>query len=299
MTPGPMHDSEVGIDRARVRRLLARQFPAWADLALEPVPSAGTDNALFRLGAHLVVRLPRIHWAVDDVAKEQRWLPLLAPHLPVAIPVPLARGEPGEDYPYPWSVYGWLEGDNPRVGAVADPVALARDVAAFVAALQRIDVAGAPRASRGGTLIERDASTRAAIAELGGSIDARAVHAAWESALAVAPWARAPVWIHGDLAPGNLLCRGGRLSAVIDFGGLGVGDPAVDLLIAWTLLPSAGREALREALRVDDATWRRGRGWALSIALIQLPYYRTTNPALAASARHVLREVLAEAATEA
>jgi len=275
---------------------VVRQFPRWAGLPVARVSSAGTDNALYRLGTDLLVRLPRIDWAVDDVAKEQRWLPVLAPRLPVAIPEPMAMGEPGEGYPHPWSVYGWLEGSNPAVGSIPDPTALATELAEFVTALQGIDVGGAPRSGRGGGLAERDGETRVAIAALDGTIDVEVLTAAWERSLKVSPWERAPVWVHGDLAPGNLLCREGRLGAVIDFGAMGLGDPAVDLLVAWTLLPPIGRDAYRAALGVDDATWRRGRGWALSIALIQLPYYRDTNPELAASARHVLREVLADVA---
>jgi len=289
-----MHADEMLTDEALVRRLLASQFPRWAGLGIARVPSAGTDNALYRLGPDMIVRLPRIHWAVDAVAKEQRWLPQLAPHLPVAIPSPLAVGTPGEGYPWPWSIYRWLDGENPAVGSLSDPAALTADLASFVAALHRIDPSHGPYAERGGPLGERDADTRTAIAELEGTVDTGAVTAAWEDALGIAPWTQPAVWIHGDLAPGNLLCRHGRLHAVIDFGCVGVGDPAVDMLIAWTLLPANVRETYRAALGVDRDTWLRGRGWALSIALIQLPYYRRSNPELAASARHVIREVLAD-----
>lgn len=294
MTHARMHADEVEIDASLVRRLIAAQFPRWADLPVQRVASAGTDNALYRLGTTMLVRLPRIHWAAGDVGKEQRWLPELAPHLPFDIPEPLAMGEAGDGYPWSWSVYRWIDGETPGTGALADPLGLARDVAAFVAALQRIGVAGAPRAGRGVDLSQRDAETRSAIAQLGGEVDVEAVTEAWRDGLAVAPWRRPPVWLHGDLKPDNLLCRGGRLTAVIDFGGLGVGDPAADMLVAWTLLPEAARETYRAALDVDADTWRRGRAWALSIALIQLPYYRKVNPGLAASARHVIAEVLGD-----
>jgi len=291
-----MHADEKLTNEALVRRLLASQFPRWAGLEIARVPSAGTDNALYRIGHDMIVRLPRIHWAVESVAKEQRWLPRLAPHLPVAIPSPLVVGAPGEGFPWPWSIYRWLDGENPAVGSLSDPAALTADLASFVAALHRIDPSYGPHAERGGPLGERDADTRTAIAQLEGTIDTGAVTAAWEDALGIAPWTRPAVWIHGDLAPGNLLCRHGRLYAVIDFGCVGVGDPAVDMLIAWTLLPANVRETYRAALGVDRDTWLRGRGWALSIALIQLPYYRRSNPELAASARHVIREVLADVA---
>jgi aminoglycoside phosphotransferase (APT) family kinase protein len=290
-----MHEDEVHTDVALVRRLLAGQFPHWAGLPIERVPSAGTDNALYRLGGDMVVRLPRIHWAVDDVDKEQEWLPRLAPLLPVAIPLPLARGEPAEGYPWRWSVYRWLAGEHPSVDGLTDAGSLATQLAEFVAALHRIDPTGGPPAGRGVPLRKRDAPTRAAIDALQGAVDTAAVTAAWEAALDVPAWPGPPVWVHGDLAPGNLLTVDGRLTAVIDFGGLGVGDPACDLIVAWNLLPADTRDVFRTALAVDDATWDRGRGWALSVALIALPYYDTTNPVLADSARHVIGEVLAAA----
>ena len=292
MTNRRMHADEIDIDTRLVGRLLAGQFPQWADLPIEPVPSAGTDNALYQLGDDMVVRLPRIHWAADDVDKEHRWLPRLAPLLPVAIPVPLVKGGPAEGYPWHWSVYRWLDGENPAVDRVTDPGRLAMEMAQFVAALHTIDPTGGPLASRGVPLKERDAATHAAIEALHPMIDTTAVTAAWERALKAPTWSGPPVWVHGDLSPGNLLIVAGRLGAVIDFGALGVGDPACDLIVAWNLLPAQARNVFRSALQIDDATWERGRGWALSIALIALPYYHHTNPVLAANARHVIGEVL-------
>ena len=293
-----MHVGEVDTDAGLVRRLLAGQFPQWADLAIERVRSAGTDNALYRLGDELVARLPRIHWAVGGVDKDLRWLPMLAPLLPAAIPVPLAKGAPAEGYPWEWGVYPWLDGENPRVGGIADAESLARDTARFVDALHRVELEGGPPAGRGVPLALRDEPTRTAIRDLEGMVATDAVTAAWDDALSVAPWNGPPVWVHGDLAGGNLLLRSGKLAAVIDWGGLGVGDPACDLIVAWNLLPARARSVFRAEVGVDDATWARGRGWALSVALIQLPYYRETNPALAATARHVIREVLAEHASQ-
>jgi aminoglycoside phosphotransferase (APT) family kinase protein len=289
-----MHANELHTDAALVGRLLSAQFPQWAELTIERVPSCGTDNALYRLGEDMVVRLPRIDWAVDGVENAYEWLPRLAPLLPVAVPVPLAKGEPAEGYPWPWSVYPWLQGENPTVDRIADPQALANDLALFIEAMHRIDLAGGEPAGRGVPLVERDAQTRAAIAELRGLVNTDAVTDAWEAALRTPAWSGPPLWVHGDLAPGNLLLRGGRLAAVIDFGGVGVGDPACDLMPAWNLLPLDARGVFRTALAVDDATWDRGRGWALTVALLQLPYYKDTNPELAASSRHVIREVLAE-----
>ena len=299
MSTPKMHADEVDIDEALVRRLLAAQFPQWADLPLAAVPSAGTDNALYRLGADMAVRLPRIESATWQVDKEQRWLPRLAPHLPLAIPVPLAMGEPGEGYPFRWSVYRWLDGENATVERIADPGQLAIDLAAFITALQRIDATGGPPPGahnffRGEPLAERDTETRAVIASLAGTLDADALTAAWKAALHAPAWHGPPVWIHGDLQSGNLLAVQGRLSAVIDFGGLGVGDPACDLIVAWNLLSADTREVFRAALAVDDATWARGRGWALTVGLIALPYYEKTNPVLAGIARRSIDEVLAD-----
>jgi aminoglycoside phosphotransferase (APT) family kinase protein len=292
---GRMHADEVDIDVPLVRRLLAGQFPRWADLPLVRVESAGTENAMYRLGADMAVRLPRVERSVDGLRQELRWLPRLAPALPVAIPEPLGTGRPAAGYPWPWAVYRWLDGDNPTAGAVAEPGLLAADLARFVTALRRIDPDGAPAQGRGGPLATRDTPTRAAIGELHGLVDTGAVTAAWEEALRIPAHTGPPAWAHGDLSPLNVLVdSAGRLAAVIDFAGVGVGDPTVDLIVAWNLLPTGARDAFRAAVGADDATWARGRGWALSIALIQLPYYRHTNPVLAANARHVIGEILAD-----
>ncbi len=296
---GKMHVHEVDIDIALVRRLLAAQFPQWADQPIDPVPSAGTNNAIYRLGPDMAVRLPRIEGATGPLEKEHLWVPRLAPHLPLAIPVPLAKGRPGEGYPWSWSVYRWLAGENAEQGCGIDLGQAARDLARFITALHRIDpmnwsAPSPPASSRGVPLSTRDAPVRAAIAELSGMVDTDAVTAAWEAALQAPAWHGPPVWTHGDLLPGNLLVRRGRISAVIDWEGLGVGDPACDLIVGWSFLSSPTREVLRAALPVDEATWARGRGWALSIGLIALPYYQDTNPVFAATARRMITEVLAD-----
>jgi aminoglycoside phosphotransferase (APT) family kinase protein len=291
-----MHADELETDASLVRRLLAAQFPRWADLPIEPVPSAGTDNAIYRLGAELAVRLPRIARAAGQVEKEQRWLPALAPHLPLAVPVPLAMGGPVEEYPLPWAVVPWLEGQEATVERIRDQREAALDLASFIAALQAIDAGDGPPAGdhnfrRGVPLARRDAQVRAAIAAADGMTDARALTSAWERALRAPVWDRPPVWVHGDLMPGNLLVRDGRLSAVIDFGGLGVGDPACELIVAWNLLSGESRNVFRAALAIDDATWARGRGWALT-AVIALPYYRDTNPVIVAYAKRTIAAVV-------
>ena len=289
-----MHVDELHTDVALVRRLLAGQLPDWAELPIERVPSDGTDNALYRLGDDMVVRLPRIHWAVSGVENMHEWLPRLAPLLPVEVPLPLAKGRPAEGYPWPWSVYRWLDGKNPEVGCIADPDALAREVAGFVRALRGLELAGGPPAGRGGPLATRDEPTREAIAALRGTIDTDAATAAWEEALRAPAWSGPPVWVHGDLMPGNILVRCGRLAGVIDFGGVGVGDPACDLMVAWTLLHADARDVFRAEVDGDDDAWARGRGWALSTGVIALPYYEETNPGLAANARFRIDQVLAE-----
>jgi aminoglycoside phosphotransferase (APT) family kinase protein len=286
------------IDEALVRRLLAAQFPHWADLPIMPAEPQGWDNRTFRLGTDLSVRLPSAERYVRQVEKEHRWLPTLAPQLPLPIPVPLAQGAPGESYPFPWSVYRWITGEAASVERIRDLREFATALAGFLAALQRIKADGGPPPGahnffRGGPLTVYDLETRSAIAVLDGEIDPYRATALWEAALA-ARWQGAPVWVHGDVAVGNLLVREGRLSAVIDFGSSGVGDPACDTVIAWTLLEGESRAAFRQALPLDDATWMRGRGWALWKALITLVGSRTTDPAKTAEASRVIDAVLSD-----
>lgn len=218
------------------------------------------------------VRLPTADEYAAQVDKEHRWLPVLAPELPLAVPQPLARGVPGCGFPRPWSVYTWIEGQTATIEGISDLDQFATDLAHFLGTLYTIDASRGPMAGthsffRGGPLSVYDAETRRAIAELGHVLDARACARLWESALgATSP--RKPVWIHGDVAPSNLLVLGGRLHAVIDFGCMAIGDPACDTVIAWTFFLGSSRARFKELLPVDDATWVRGRGWALWKALI-------------------------------
>ena len=295
MTRVRMHADEVLTDVALVHRLLAAQFPRWADLPIEPVSSSGTDHDIYRLGAELCVRLPRIAWATGQAAREAEWLPRLAPHLPLRLPVPRAMGQPGEGYPFPWSVYDWLPGHNAH-GPIADLEQVAVDLAAFVAALRRVATTGAfarPPRKRGAPLQELDESVRRSVAQLGDRVDGPAALRAWQESLDAPPWHGPEVWLHGDLMPGNLLVVDGRLSAVIDFGGLNVGDPACDLQPAWNLFHGPSRQRFRAELAVDEASWLRGRGWALFQAVVALPYYWDTNPGMIRQASYALRQVLA------
>jgi aminoglycoside phosphotransferase (APT) family kinase protein len=272
-TPGDLAEHlEMIIDVGLVRALVAEQFPEWAVLPVRPVAVGGNDNRTFHLGDAMTVRLPSADGYVASVAKEQRWLPVLAPHLPQPIPSPLANGRPGAGYPWPWSVNRWLDGDTARHERITDLTGFAVDLAEFLIALQGVDTGGEPAAGehsfwRGAGLHHYDEETRRAIATLDGRIDAAAATAEWDAALA-AEWHGKPVWFHGDVANGNLLVRDGRLAGVIDFGTSGVGDPACDLVIAWTFLDADARAAFRKTLGTDDATWQRGRGWALWKALI-------------------------------
>ena len=296
-----MHENEQPIDADLVRQLLATQFPEWAKLPLRRVESAGTDNALYRLGDDMVVRLPRIDWAISQIEREYRWLPKFAPQLPLDIPVPLAMGQPGENYPWHWSVNPWLDGENATLDRISNPANMAAELADWIIALQHIDTAGGPLAgtpnvSRGVPLAQRDEPTRTALRDLAALdlIDVRAATNAWDAALDAPAWDCPGRWIHGDLQSGNLLAIDGKLRAVIDFGCLGVGDPAVDLLPAWNLFSAGTRDVFRAAMNVDDATWARGRGWALSVSLIALPYYHLSNPTLAGISRYAIDQVLAD-----
>ena len=294
-----MHADEVPIDSALTRRLLAEQFPDWAELSIERVSPWGTDNAVYRLGEDMVLRLPRTPRTNGTLEMELEWLPRLGPLLPVAIPRPLAAGTPSDVYPFAWAVYEWLSGESATADRVEDLVGLAADLARFISALQRIDPAGGPppgdvNVFRGEPLARRDAATRAAIASLP-ELDAAALTAAWEHALGATTWDRPPVWLHGDLDARNVLAENGRLSAVIDFGTLSVGDPACDVAVAWKMLSSEAREVFRSELSVDEATWARSRGWVLSQAVGALSYYtEQTNAVLVHEGTRWLAEVLAD-----
>ncbi|GAA4893247.1 aminoglycoside phosphotransferase (APT) family kinase protein [Stackebrandtia albiflava] len=267
---GPVPE-RITVEAAQVRRLIADQFPQWTDLPVTPVAAGGWDNRTFHLGTDMTVRLPSAAEYARAVEKEHRWLPVLAARLPLPIPTPLAKGLPGEDYPYPWSVYRWLDGETATRERITDPVGFAADLADFLVALWAVSPEDGPAPGvhnwfRGGTLRTFDGLTRRALTELDGHVDVDRLRDVWRDALDT-PWDGIDRWFHGDVAKGNLLLNDGRLAAVIDFGTCGVGDPSCDLAIAWTLLTAEGRRVFRERLSVDDDTWARGRGWALWKAL--------------------------------
>lgn len=258
----------VAVPTDVVRRLVSDQFPQWASLPVQPVADGGWDNCTFHLGTEMSVRLPTASEYALAVAKEHRWLPLLAPQLPVPIPTLLGAGVPDAAYPHPWSVHSWLDGRRSTASRIAEPTVFASDLADFLLALRAVDPTDGPGPGihnwfRGGTLRTFDANTSLALTALSDRLDINRVREVWADALAE-PWDGVDTWFHGDMAEGNLLLDDtGQLSAVIDFGTCGVGDPACDLAVAWTLLTPAGREVFRERLAVDDSEWMRGRGWAL------------------------------------
>ncbi|MCI0552343.1 MAG: aminoglycoside phosphotransferase family protein, partial [Anaerolineae bacterium] len=272
-----MHEGEIDIDIALIKRLLNEQFPNLAERSITAVRSTGTVNAIFRVGDEFCVRMPRLKEWAESIDNEWIWLPKLAPHISLNIPKPLARGTPTNYYPCPWAIYHWMDGSPYQDELIGDQHQAAYDLANFIKELQRIDGRGAPRGGRH-PLIELDTVTRSAIAASRNVVDDHAVSAAWALSLKALSWDGKPVWIHGDLLKSNLLVKDGRLYAVIDFGGVGIGDPAADVVPAWSVFNKASRETFRQVLDVDDNIWSRARGYALHQALMIIPYYQKTNP---------------------
>ncbi|WP_338702672.1 aminoglycoside phosphotransferase family protein [Streptomyces sp. Q6] len=289
-----LHQDEADIDEGLVRRLVDDAFPRWAGRPLRYVDSHGTQNVLFRLGDEHVIRLPRIRGAVSDLARELRWMPVLARRLPVPVPEPVAEGRPAHGFPgrgpctagCPARSRSW--GAEAAGGARRGPGGVRRGG-------QEHRPGRGARGLPGPPLTERDADTRAVLGRLADVIDADGALAVWDAAVRAPRGPEPAVWLHGDLQPGNVLVDGGRLSAVIDFGCMGLGDPAVDLIAAWYVLDARGRETFRTALAPDADTWARGRGWALTIAAHELDYYRTSNPFMAETATRVIGELVISA----
>lgn len=293
-----MDSEQLMIDEVLVRRLVAKQFPQWKNLSVRPVAHQGWDNRTFHLGEDMLVRMPSAADYAVQVEKEYKWLPKLAPLLPLPIPVPITIGEPAEDYPWRWSINRWLEGNVAASAPIMDLCDFAIQLAKFLIALQRIDITDGPMAGshsfyRGGSLTTYDSETRHALATLKGKIDVDTASEVWEAALATT-WKGFPVWVHGDLSAGNLLVQEGRLSAVIDFGQLAVGDPACDLAIAWTLFEGESRKVFRAMLPLDAGTWARGRAWTLWKFLIVAAGLTDWNALEATQPWRIIDEVLAD-----
>ena len=285
--------AEVAVTEELVRGLLDEQHPDLAALPLVEL-DAGWDNVIFRLGDELVARLPRRALAAPLVLHEQRWLPVLAPSLPLPVPAPVRLGRPSQRYPWHWSITRWFPGASALAAPPADPVRTARDLGAFLRALHQPAPPDAPpNPYRGIPLADRDQLTRQWIDQVADHIDRDGTRACWEAHVALPRWTGPALWLHGDLHPHNLVVHEGRVSAVIDFGDITAADPATDLGIAWMLLPPDARPVLRDATGADDATWSRGRGWALALGLAYLANSAST-PDFArlghATIQHVLEE---------
>lgn len=288
-----MHAEEIVVSIDLAGRLVADQFPDWTGLELRSVGAGGSDNVMIRLGAGLVLRFPRLASAVGALETELRWLGWAAGVSPLAVPEVVAEGRPGCGYPFPWAVLRWMPGQDAQMAPPGDDLAAARALAGFVAALREQAVpAGMPEKRQ--PLQSRDAFTREMIGRMTDEADPGAVTRLWEAALALPEWAGVPVPVHADLHPLNLLTREGALAAVIDWGGFGAGDPALDLICGWTVLGDRGRALFRQLLAVDEATWARGRAYAFSKAVMAAPYYRQTNPALHAVMLRTLRRSMAD-----
>ena len=292
-----MHKNELEINDALVHSLIESQCPEWANLPIEAVHSSGTDHALFRLGEKFIVRLPRIEWIPGSInksiEKEYDWLPKIAKFLTIPISEPVFKGNPNKSYPLPWLISKWNGGQNPNFEMENEHELLAKDLAYFLNDLHGIRLHVGPKSRRGVPLKQLDSETRKALDELKGEIDTKTITPYWGKLINIPNWTQEPVWVHGDFLPGNILVQNNRLSAVIDFSDVGMGDPACDLVIAWSLFKAHSRNIFKQALKnIDDDTWERGKGWALSIALIMLPYYKNSNPVLSELARQMIKNVL-------
>lgn len=292
----------IKIDVDLVSKLINNQFPEWSNLEIKPVKKSGNDNKTFHLGNSMSVRLPSDEEYVPQVEKEQKWLPILAKHLSTPISEPLAKGEPSGDYPHPWSVNKWLDGEIVTIENIDDPNQFANELGGFLVELQSIDASGGPLAGehnfyRGGDIVVYDDECRDAINNNVTTFNKHELEEIWELAL-TSKWASEPVWVHGDIAPGNILIKNGKLRAVIDFGILGVGDPSCDAAMAWTFFDDRSRKTFKNALNFDEETWNRARGWALWKALITYDYNKQSNKAVADEQCNIINVIINDYKTE-
>jgi aminoglycoside phosphotransferase (APT) family kinase protein len=287
-----MHADEIDVDDALVRGLLTEQFPQWSDLPLRRLPDSGTDNAIYRLGDDMGLRLPRIHWALAQIDKEVHWLGELAERLAVPVPVPLGRGEPGRGYPYPWLVYRWLPGTSLDRAVLAP--ALVADVASFVLALEEVPTEGGPPPGRrGGPMGPHDEAVEWALGKLADVIDTARAREVWRAARDAESSPGDEVWVHGDLLPGNIVVAEDRLAGIIDWSATGVGDRACDAMFAWCL-GAEDRARFHRLLGFDDATWARARGWVVEQTVLYIPYYAQSLPMAVAQAKTRLEAALGD-----
>ncbi|OGB97496.1 acetyltransferase [candidate division TM6 bacterium RIFCSPHIGHO2_12_FULL_36_22] len=283
-----------------VKNLITEQFPQWAHLPIKPVEVSGWDNRTFYLGTEMSIRLPSAQCYAAKVQIEQKWLPILAPHLSFRIPKPLAMGQPSKNYHFNWSIYRWIEGKNANILTIDESHLkhIALQLAQFLNELHKIDPTDGPLAGphnfyRGGSLQVYDSETRSALSQLQDFINVEAAKSVWKKALS-SRWDKSPVWIHGDLSAGNILIKDNQLTAVIDFGGMGIGDPACDLVIAWTFLKNESRKAFKTCVDLDSETWARARGWALWKALITLVPLKNKTNLEALKQKNIIEEIISE-----
>ncbi|KKI91099.1 acetyltransferase [Bacillus sp. SA1-12] len=286
-----------------VRNLIKEQFPEWSHLKIKPVKNGGHDNRTFHLGENMSVRLPSAEWYVPQVEKEHKWLPILSKHLSLPISKPLAKGKPNKDYPYPWSIYQWVEGETVTRENIADLNQFANELGGFLVELQSIEasegpIAGVHNFHRGGDLAVYDEQSKHAIENNKAMFNEHLLNEIWELSLA-SKWDAEPVWLHGDVAPGNILVKDGKLSAIIDFGVLGVGDPSCDAAMAWTFFDDKSRNVFKTALNMDEETWNRARGWALWKALITYDGNKDSNKTIAEESLRVIKIIIDEYNTKA
>lgn len=296
-----MHTNQPNAEQLYVSLSLAKalvtsQFPKWSKLDIWPIPSSGTDNTIFRLGENMCLRFPKFMRTEINLKKEYIWLPRLTP-LPLQIPKPLAMGIPEMDYPCNWCILSWIDGNTAATNHFFDDHRAAKVIGEFINALQLVDTDGGPKSGphnnhRGVPLIERNQLTREAILKLNAEFEESNLLGLWEETLEVPPWNKAPVWLHGDIHSDNMLTNSGHLNAVIDFGLSGVGDPACDLMVGWTQFNPKTRNSFRKSIRVDDTTWDRGKGWALSWAVIALAHYNRSNSFFANMSRITINQII-------
>ncbi|PGT01968.1 aminoglycoside phosphotransferase family protein [Bacillus cereus] len=284
------------INTELVKKLVQGQFPEWAHLEIRPIKCSGHVNRTFHLGKLMSVRLPSDAAYAPQVEKENKWLPILNKELSIPISIPIAKGNPSEEYPWPWSINKWLEGETATKENVRDLDEFAADLGSFLIELQSIDasngpIAGAHNFYRGGLISVYDEEARVAIENNKDIFDETLLKHLWDLALR-STWDHKPVWVHGDIAPGNLLVKDGKLSAVIDFGILGVGDPACDAAMAWTFFDKNSRNVFKEVLRIDEEMWNRARGWALWKALIIYDANRGSNEKVAEESYRVIQVIV-------
>lgn len=287
-----MHTDEIAINAELVKKLLLDQFPDWADDYLTWMIPQGTDNAMVRLGEDKIVRLPRIESASQSLEKESRWLPYLQPKLPIAVPEILGKGKPSKDYPFPWLITRYIEGCNPTQIDTIDLHQAANDLGNFILSMHKIEPMRGPKCRRGRPLILCDEQVQSSIPLLEKEYDTKRLLDLWKNVSKKPAWTGRDVWMHGDLHAGNLLVKNKKLVGIVDFGLAGVGDPACDLMVAWTLLNKSSRKTFQSIVGLDADTWQRALGWALFLGIVGYPYYKKTNLEFASIAKKALDQVI-------